>query len=382
MKKYESDLYVIVNLTGGGGRAGRTYVKVREILEKNKVNFKTFASRYPGDVKLFVEKLTDRVEGDINLAVVGGDGTINEVINGVKDFERTRVGIIPTGSGNDFARGLKIPKNTETAVGRILYTLRKEKNEGDCCGEECCCENDCRENDCCENDCCGGSCCCRDGCCGGSFRSGIKAVDIGLTTVYGDENVALQLGRAAGVASLQRRFGISSGIGLDALVCKKVDGSKIKGFLNRFGLGSLSYIVMTVISLFTMEKNDVKLVYSPRNGASGEHAGKEVKKLIFFAAMNMRCEGGGVPMAPKADYGDGLLSCTLAHNVPKWKSFFILPALVLAKHEKMKCFMLYDDVKTELISDREMIVHIDGEYGGESKHVSFEIIPEKLKVIV
>ena len=350
MKSYKSDLYVIVNLTGGGGRAKRTYARVREILLKNGVDFKTFASRYPGDVKLFVEKLTDRVDGVINLAVVGGDGTINEVINGIKDFSRTRVGVIPTGSGNDFARGLGLPKDTDKAVGRILKCLAADNIIS---GEE-------------------------------FTRNGetnvVRQVDVGLTTVYGDENVALQLGTAAGVTSLQRRYGISSGIGLDALVCKKVDNSRIKGFMNRLGFGGLSYIVMTVISLFTMEQNDVKLVYSAEDCVDAR-CEQKIDKLIFFAAMNMRCEGGGVPMAPKADYSDGELSCTLAHGVPRWKSFFILPILVMAKHEKVKCFKLFNDKKVELFSNKEMVVHIDGEYGGESKHVSFEVLPEKMVVM-
>ena len=332
MKSYKSDLYVIVNLTGGGGKAKKTYARVREILMRNRVDFKTFDSKYPGDVKLFIEKLTNRVEGVINIAVVGGDGTINNVINGIKDFSRTRIGIIPTGSGNDFARGLGIPKDTDKAVGRILRGLVDDK---------------------------------------------VIPVDVGLTTVYSDENVALQLGKAAGVTSLQRRYGISSGIGLDALVCKKVDNSRMKNFLNNLGFGRFSYIIMTIISLFTMEKNDVKLVYSPESGKEAEY----IPKLVFFAAMNLKYEGGGVPMAPKADYGDGELSSTLAYGVPRWKSFFMFPKLIMGKHEKSKSFKLFNDKKIELYSDKEMVVHIDGEYGGESKHVSFELIPEQLKVL-
>ncbi len=389
MKNYKCDLYVIVNLTGDGGKAKKTYARVREILRKNRVNFKTFASRYKGDVKLFVEKLTDRVDGIINIAVIGGDGTINGVINGIKDFSRTRIGIIPIGSGNDFARGLGLPKETDKAVGRILRVLnddRKRMAEDESDEDFAAAGN--------------GISSCR----GEVFSCRVSLVDVGLTTVYGDENVALMLGKAAGVTSLQRRFGISSGIGLDALVCKKLDGSKIKAFLKRFGMGSLSYIVMTVISLFTMEKNDVKIFYTEdvedsditaKIGISDKQADlitvnetvnnnrveRRIKKLIFFAAMNMKCEGGGVPMAPKADYSDGQLSCTLAYDVPRWKSFFILPVLVMAKHEKMKSFMLFNDKKVELVSDKEMVVHVDGEYGGESKHVSFEILPEKLMVI-
>ena len=55
---------------------------------------------------------------------------------------------------------------------------------------------------------------------------------------------------------------------------------------------------------------------------------------------------------------------------------------VMAKHEKSKSFMLFNKDKVELFSDRKMVVHVDGEYGGESKHVKFEVLPERLKVII
>ncbi len=339
--------YIIVNINGGSGRAKKTYAEVRAMLLRSGITFRTYISRYPGDAKKFVEKLTKKTEGQINLIVAGGDGTINEVINGITDFERTRIGIIPTGSGNDFARGLGVSKKTGKALAALLNAAKEDR---------------------------------------------CRLVDVGLTTVFSDENVDIQLGKAKNVLSLERRFGISSGIGLDALVCKKVDHSKIKNFLNSFGLGGLSYIVMTIISLFTMEKNDVRIKMSGSvpESVTGDISGPQdedtvsvdIRKLIFFAAMNMRCEGGGVPMAPKADYSDGELSCTLSYNVPKWKSFFVLPVLVMAKHEKSKSFMLFNKDKVELFSDRKMVVHIDGEYGGESKHVKFEVLPERLKVII
>src|SRR5699024_5343495 len=48
---------------------------------------------------------------------VGGDGTINEVINGISDESyRPKLGIIPAGTTNDFARALRIPRNFKKAV--------------------------------------------------------------------------------------------------------------------------------------------------------------------------------------------------------------------------------------------------------------------------
>src|SRR5699024_6023532 len=52
---------------------------------------------------------------------VGGDGTINEVINGIADHEeRPRLGIIPQGTTNDFARALGIPRDVKKATNIIL----------------------------------------------------------------------------------------------------------------------------------------------------------------------------------------------------------------------------------------------------------------------
>ncbi|SEM92899.1 diacylglycerol kinase (ATP) [Mesobacillus persicus] len=51
----------------------------------------------------------------------GGDGTINEVVNGIaKQEHRPKIGVIPTGTTNDFARALHIPRDIDTAVDIIL----------------------------------------------------------------------------------------------------------------------------------------------------------------------------------------------------------------------------------------------------------------------
>lgn len=50
----------------------------------------------------------------------GGDGTINEVVNGLAEQDyRPKLGIIPTGTTNDFARALHIPRDVEAAVNII-----------------------------------------------------------------------------------------------------------------------------------------------------------------------------------------------------------------------------------------------------------------------
>ncbi|MBK7217076.1 MAG: acylglycerol kinase family protein [Candidatus Promineofilum sp.] len=63
-------------------------------------------------------------EGYDLVAAAGGDGTVNEVVNGlVGAGERASLpmGIIPIGSGNDLAFGLGIRETPEEAVQRIFH---------------------------------------------------------------------------------------------------------------------------------------------------------------------------------------------------------------------------------------------------------------------
>jgi diacylglycerol kinase (ATP) len=57
------------------------------------------------------------------VVALGGDGTVHEVVNGLMQTEasrRPRMGVVPLGSGNDFAAGLGIPLDPSTALRRIF----------------------------------------------------------------------------------------------------------------------------------------------------------------------------------------------------------------------------------------------------------------------
>lgn len=63
------------------------------------------------------------LEGYERVIAIGGDGTIHEVINGVMQAppeKRPRVGVVPLGSGNDFAHAVGMPKDPAAALRQIL----------------------------------------------------------------------------------------------------------------------------------------------------------------------------------------------------------------------------------------------------------------------
>ncbi len=305
-------IYFIVNTSSRTGNGIRVWREARAVLRKRKVSYKAFSTEYKGHATVLAEKISSLPEDEINLVVVGGDGTVNEVINGIRDFGKVRFGVIPTGSGNDYARGLKLKGSTEDYVNKIVDSVDTE---------------------------------------------------------------SIDIGRVCWNGGSRRYFAISAGIGLDAIVCKKALTSKQKRILNKLHLGKLTYLLLTVETLFCMKTARVKVKFDDEDDGNFE-------KLIFAAAMNFRAEGGGVPMAPKADAKDGKLSMCLAHGIPRWKTFFILPFLVLAKHEKLACFFLKDCEKCHIRLNRPVVLHADGEYLGDVTNVRFECFPGMLRVIV
>lgn len=308
--------YFIVNYGGGSGHGKKTWKNVRGILEAESVPYHAYRTKYPGHASRIATEIVRRFSSKqepARIVVVGGDGTINEVLNGIMDFERVWLGVIPTGSGNDFARGHNLPMKTVPALMQVLNCTLPKK------------------------------------------------VDLGR--VYGDSNAP-------------RIFGISSGIGLDAEVCKKVDQSKRKKMMNGLGAGKLTYLWLTVESLFTMKTTTGRIVFDG-DFEDVYHA----RKLIYLSCMNTCWEGGGVPMAPDASPEDGLLSTCSAAGVPRWQAFFKLLYLVRGKQEGRKGFMLRNGKTIDIEMEEPVVLHFDGEYGGDVRRIHMEVLPECLRLM-
>ena len=102
----------IVNPQSGGGNTGRSWGGIRERLEEACGNVSTFETRSRGHaIELTVEAIRS---GHRTIIAVGGDGTINEVVNGLFSDGRpiapdVTIGLIPQGTGSDFRRTIKIP---------------------------------------------------------------------------------------------------------------------------------------------------------------------------------------------------------------------------------------------------------------------------------
>lgn len=114
-------LLFIYNPHAGKGKIKTRLSDIIELFVKNKYEVVVYATMGKKDAKRIVmECLKDE---DFELVVCsGGDGTLNEVINGIMHVKekRPRIGYIPSGTTNDYAYSLKIPKNMQKAAQLIL----------------------------------------------------------------------------------------------------------------------------------------------------------------------------------------------------------------------------------------------------------------------
>ncbi|SHF80533.1 diacylglycerol/lipid kinase family protein [Ornithinibacillus halophilus] len=126
----------IVNPAAGHGRGKRIYTKIKKSTIYQEVQSKVYFTEYPNHAEeLATEISKQNLENLIAVVVIGGDGTLHEVMNGIDPL--INVAFIPGGSGNDFARGSKIKGNPIEILRRVIeehstdYWLGKYSIEGD-----------------------------------------------------------------------------------------------------------------------------------------------------------------------------------------------------------------------------------------------------------
>lgn len=315
--------HVIINPTSKSGKGVRLWQQLEPVFRERDIKYRMIYSEYPGHIIKIVSKLTDPLEGygHINLIVVGGDGTMNEVLQGIMDFSRISVGYIPTGSSNDFARALDYPKDPIAQLDNILNCTSP------------------------------------------------TLIDVGLLT-YLDA-----VDEAGNPMTISRRFDVSCGIGFDAAVCEEAmhtDGTK--GILNNIGAGKLTYI--TIALKHMLSETGVSLSYTIDNEPP-----VKLDKFLFVAIMQNKFEGGGFKFCPDADPTDGLLDLCIVSIKRKAALVAEFPFAYAGKHTMFKGIETKRASKVRIRTSGELWVHTDGEVHRKSKDFTIETMPDKLRLL-
>ena len=109
---------IIVNPWSGEGKKKKLHARAIAHFQKLGQEVRVVASERPGQIKEIAHSLTREGKGDV--VVIGGDGTLHDALNGFTDFDKCALGLIPAGTGNDFAAEANIPSEPEAAVELIV----------------------------------------------------------------------------------------------------------------------------------------------------------------------------------------------------------------------------------------------------------------------
>ncbi|NBH83620.1 YegS/Rv2252/BmrU family lipid kinase [bacterium C-53] len=185
--------YFIINPHACSGRGFSIWKEIEKDLKEKTVSYRHYFTRQTGDAGKYADKLTAGRK-KITLVILGGDGTVNEVLNGIRDLSLVTLGYIPAGSSNDLARDLGVSRNIHQALNTVLHPTQTVLMD---LGELICFDN-------------------------GFLR--------------------------------KKRFAVSCGIGFDAGVCHEALHSRMKDALNRFHLGKLTYLGIALKQLIKAPK--------------------------------------------------------------------------------------------------------------------------------
>lgn len=199
--------HFIVNPNARSGLGAIVWDDVEKKLKEEQITYEVYFTKYQRHATKIVKEITSDSE-EHTIVALGGDGTIGEVVTGLAFPEKATLGVIPIGSGNDFVRGLGIPKNWESALNTVLHSTNHQ------------------------------------------------TLNLGILTY----------------PNKKRKFAVSSGIGFDAAVCHVIVLSKLKKFLNKLGLGKLAYVGLSLDCLYRANPKKMTIILDEKKELHFEKA--------------------------------------------------------------------------------------------------------------
>lgn len=316
---------VIVNPSARSGRGKRNWDKIKHVLDDHEVDYAVHFTQKKGDAGYRVKGLYKQYQEDnelLELLVLGGDGTLNEVINGLPSFENVTISCLPVGSSNDLARALGISFDPEEAV---IHLLKKP------------------------------------------------------TTLYMDvgtlhcENTLVREGN---MTIKDRHFFVSCGIGYDASICHEANESHIKPILNRLNMGKMSYLFICLKQLISMKSVTAELMLD-----DDDNNIISFDKLVFLAGMNNKYEGGGFQFAPEASNHDGVLDLCAVSDMRKPKLLSLLPKALKGELFGNEGVAAYRAYKYTMRTSEPIWVHTDGEVDTKADFIEVTCQKEAVRLV-
>lgn len=328
----------IMNPAAGKGKAGKVFLpKIIETAKRMGIDYEIHRTMAAFDAEHFVKGRCEARKGEqgseeiLRFYAVGGDGTLNEVVNGASGHQNVEIAMIPSGTGNDFPKSfgeLKSFENIEQQIlgaARPVDVIRYEATPPS------------------------------------PFSGSFSGAQLDALFESDPDPVV--------------RYGINMfNIGLDCNVADKV--AKIKE--NPLVPGPMAYGLGVGIVLGKKEGVDLEICLDNGEVYDGH--------IMLVAIANGSYCGGGFNGVPRAIVDDGLIDVSIVGNISR-RTFLSL----IGKYRKgthledpaTKSFITYRKCRSLTIRPRGGIVKLctDGEVSMVSE-TTFEIIPGAIKFSV
>lgn len=331
---------IIVNPASAGGATGDAWPGVASEVRRHFGPFEVAFTRRGGEAAEIAER--EARAGRALLIACGGDGTVNEVANGIlRSGARAELGLLPSGTGGDFRRTIRMPARAADAA-RLL----------------------------------------RDG--------STRAIDAGRVTFTSDGGKLTRGGEAARDADEavgdggerandgggeEARFFINvASFGMGGEVIRRVKGrAGLPAGAARVLGGKVSFALAAIRSTLAFEKPAVRVALDGR--------AESRLTVTNFCVANARYFGGGMKIAPNAKLDDGLFDVVAVGDLSALSILANSYRVYLGTHLGMQ---QVQHARARTVTARpagkeEVKLEIDGELAGRLP-ATFEILPKALRV--
>jgi diacylglycerol kinase (ATP) len=268
--------------------------------------------------------------------IFGGDGTVHRHLQQLVSLQLP-VLVVPHGSGNDFARALRLRRTGDAlAAWREFTSQQPGENQG---------ENPGVKN--------------------------VRRIDLGVISAVSSPSAAAN---ASVPAARGRYFCCVGGVGLDVEVARRAN--QLPRAVRRRG----GYLFSLLPALFGFYPVAVKLQASqddPSRGLDTRHDGPAM--VVAFA--NTPTYGGGILIAPQAQLDDGKLDVCVVGSMARTRLLRLFPSVYSGRHLKIPEVKYFQADGLRIETEEPLDVYADGEYVC-STPVEVTVERAALKVIV